>query len=213
MKFLIVHGSFGSPDGNWFPRLKEKLEQLNQDVLVPQFPVDDWNKVTERGESVPTTNQTLTNWLKVFESEVLPWAQQEPVVIVGHSLGPLFTLHAVSTFDLNVNAAIFVSPFLSIPRHPEFWQIDVANRTFYDHHFNFSELKLKIPLSFVVFSNQDPYVPVAKAQEFAQKLGSSQIPVLGAKHLSSEFSNNEFPLVLELCKTRIELTLYQKYLV
>lgn len=212
MKFLIVHGSYGSPDGNWFPRLKEKLELLNQDVLVPRFPTDDWDEVTKRGEKKATKSQNLNNWLKAFKEVVLPWAKDEKVVIIGHSLGPLFILHALRKYELNVDAAIFVSPFLHIPRNKRFWQIDVANKTFYKHSFNFSDLKRQIHMSFVLSSDRDPYVPAEKAKEFAQKLGSSFIPVLGGQHLSSEFNQNEFPLVLELCKSRIELTLYQKYL-
>ena len=27
--YIIIHGSFGSKDGNWFPWLKNKLENYN----------------------------------------------------------------------------------------------------------------------------------------------------------------------------------------
>lgn len=142
----------------------------------------------------------------------MPWINREKIVVVAHSLAPLFLLHALSTFELELDAAIFVSPFLNLERNESHWQIDVANKSFYAHHFDYAALKAKLPLSFVLYSDQDPYVPVAKALEFARAVNSSVIPVLGARHLSSEFNQNEFPLVLELCKSRIKLTLYQKYL-
>lgn len=212
MKFLILHGSFGSPESNWFPALKEKLELLNQQVLVPRFPVDDWNDVIKRGEHTSTKYQNLPNWLATFKDVVVPWVGDDKVVVVAHSLAPLFFLHAITRYPLNLDAAIFVSPFLHIPRNQSFWPIDVANKSFYDQSLDFELLKKLIPLSFALYSDHDPYVPMANAKEFASLLGSAAIPVLGAKHLSSEFNQNEFPLVLELCKSRVELTLYQKYL-
>lgn len=50
MKFVIFHGSFGNPEENWFPQLKKDLENLNQEVLVPAFPVDNWNTLTKAGK-------------------------------------------------------------------------------------------------------------------------------------------------------------------
>ena len=48
--YIILHGSFGSKDGNWFPWLKEQLEEKNLKVDVPQMPVgvgsqnfDNWS--------------------------------------------------------------------------------------------------------------------------------------------------------------------------
>lgn len=205
MKFLIMHGSFGSPQGNWFPSLKEKLELLNQDVIAPQFPVDDWEELTALGQKAETKLQNLSNWLETFERQVLPWIEGEKIVMVAHSLAPLFLLHALNTFEFSVDAAIFVSPFLSLKRNEDHWQIHTANITFYEHAFQYSSLRQKLSHSIVVYSLQDPYVPTEQAIDFASKLKSSLIPVVGAKHLSSEFPDNNFPLILELCKTRIPL--------
>jgi len=50
MKFVIMHGSFGSKEGNWFPYLKNQLELLNQEVILEQFPVDNAEEITKLGE-------------------------------------------------------------------------------------------------------------------------------------------------------------------
>lgn len=212
MKFVILHGSFGSKEGNWFPQLKEKLELLNQKVVLEQFPVDDWDEVIKVGKKYGPPKQNLKSWLKTFEKKVWPQIKGEKVVVVAHSLGPLFFLHVLERFEVRVDAAVFVSPFLYIPPNPDLWPIDVVNKSFYGYKFDFGKLKRKIPVSYVLYSDDDPYVPVEKALEFADKLGSSKIPVLGGGHLNAEVNLNEFPLVLELCKSRIKLSLYQKYL-
>ena len=50
MKFVLFHGSYGSSEGNWFPYLKNQLELINQDVLVPQFPIEDHKEILHLGE-------------------------------------------------------------------------------------------------------------------------------------------------------------------
>lgn len=37
--YVIIHGSFGSKDGNWFPWLKDELERKGKQVIVPQMPI------------------------------------------------------------------------------------------------------------------------------------------------------------------------------
>lgn len=50
--YIIIHGSFGSKDGNWFPWLKQELEQQNKKVEVPQMPVGVGNQNFEKWSNV-----------------------------------------------------------------------------------------------------------------------------------------------------------------
>lgn len=52
-KIFLLHGSYGSPEGNWFPWLKKELEKLDCTVLIPKFPTPE--------------NQSLETWLAVFK--------------------------------------------------------------------------------------------------------------------------------------------------
>lgn len=209
MKFILFHGAFGSPESNWLPELKDKLESLGQEVIVPKFPVDEWSYIEKQGERGTSKNQTLEHWFTIFEPIVKSFAPNEKLCFVGHSLGPVFILHVVERFHIQLDSAIFVSPFMD---KLDQWQINVANETFYKTNFDFEALKKLIPVSYVLYSDDDPYVPKQHSILFGKALDSSLILVKRAGHMNSEVNLNDFPLVLDLCISRLDLALYQRYL-
>ena len=50
---VIIHGSYGSPDENWFPWLKKELQKIGYKVFVPAFPTPK--------------NQKLGVWKGIFD--------------------------------------------------------------------------------------------------------------------------------------------------
>lgn len=210
MKFVLFHGAFGSPEGNWLPELKDKLESLGQDVVVPTFPVDKWEDITEAGPNAKVKYQLLPKWLEVFNIVYKTFKSDEKLCFVGHSLGPLFILHVVNAFNIRLDSAIFISPFLD--KLNKVWQIDIVNETFYKTDFDFEKLQKLVPISYTLYSENDPYVDKNHCMLFAKALNSSLIFVKKAGHMNSEVNLNEFPLVLDLCLTRLDLPLYQRYL-
>jgi hypothetical protein len=40
-KFVIIHGTKGSPEGNWFPWLADFLRQQHAEVVVPRMPTPE----------------------------------------------------------------------------------------------------------------------------------------------------------------------------
>lgn len=212
MKFIILHWSFGTPEWNWFPQLKRSLESLWQEVIIPRFPIDDWDDLL-KNPSQTKTKQNLSDWLEIFKKEVIDKIDcNEPICVVAHSMWPLFFLHAIEKFNFKIDTAIFVAPFLHLESNSNFEPIDRVASTFYKTTFDFDLLKLKFWHSYVLYSENDPYVPIVKSKEFAQKLESSLIFVKQWWHMNSEVNLNEFPLVLELCKTCLDYTLYSRFL-
>ena len=208
MTFVIIHGAFSTPQRNWFLQLKDNLESIGQQVYLPTFPVDTWDKLTKDHKD-GLTNQNLDNWLAEFE-KILPNLRGKKLCFIGHSLGPLFILHLVNKYNLQLDCAIFVSPFLSDISGD--WHFYAVNKTFYKTDFDWQKLQKLIPTSYVLYADNDPYVPQQFSIEFAEKIKSSLVLVKKAGHMNSEVNLNEFPLVYELCKSRIDLSLYQRYL-
>lgn len=201
MLFVIFHGAFGNPDVNWLPDLRGRLKESGQNVLIPAFPVDSWEDITNQGTGGKAKNQTLANWQREFEKYLPEIQTADKLCFVGHSLGPLFILHVVEKYKLKLDSAIFVAPFMR--KLNSVWQIDIVNHDFYKDNFTFNKLRNNIPISYALFSHNDPYVPFVESEEFAKKLGSSIITIKNGGHLNAEFNFTQFPLIFELCKTRI----------
>lgn len=197
MTFIFFHGSFGSAQGNWFPSLSKYLKDLGQEVVIPQFPVDDFNLLKEED----TPKQSLSTWLDYFKISVLPSLNNKKLCFVGHSIGSVFILHLVDRFNLKLDSALFVSPFLRVLNGR--WQSQKVNNTFYSESFDWVKMRKAIPVSYVVHSDNDPYIPMENFDSFAEKMGSKKISIKGAGHCGDTFS--KFPLLEELCKNRISV--------
>lgn len=199
MKFVIFHGSYSTVDSNWFPYLKESLEDLGQEIILPQFPIDNFEEI--KGIDA-RTNQNLKSWLKVFERDVYPLINNEKqLIFVGHSLGPLLILHILTKFKIKLDTAIFVAPFYN--KLGRSIQIDAVNKTFYKNNFDWDEIKSLIGKSYVLYSNNDPHVENKHSLNFSENLNSSLIKLKNAGHMNSTAGFDSFPLILELCKCSI----------
>lgn len=199
MKYLILHGSYGSPEENWFRWLERELMNRGGEVILDQYPADSWDKVNELGpDKMPTYQpvQTLAVWEDFFVHTTLPKLGGEPFCFIGHSIAPVFLLHLIPKYDLKIDKAIFVAPFFNIPDRPAIWQFYPVNKTFYFYDFDFDNICTHIRESHVVYGDDDPYVPATEPPLFAEKLGATIHVVPKGGHCGGIFK--EFPLILDL---------------
>lgn len=209
MKFILIHGAFSSPRNNWLPELKDKLESLGQEVVAPSFPVDTWDAVTKFGQSVPSKKQNLNNWITEFDKIYKTFRKGEKLCFIGHSLGPLFILHLVERYNIKLDSAFFVCPFLT--KLSKSWQIDHVNESFYKSDFDFVTIRKSIHISYSIYAKDDPYVPLKSARTFAMNMKSEIIESETGMHFNSEANCTSFPLIFELCKTRLQKGIKQNY--
>ena len=121
---FIFHGTYGYPEENWFPWLKNELEKLGCSTTVPKFPTPE--------------NQTLANWLKAFtplESQL-----DGETVLIGHSMGSAFALDILQMKTRRVKAVFLVSPSIADLPDPED-RFNKLNRSFYEEGFDWSTIK------------------------------------------------------------------------
>lgn len=162
---FIFHGYGANPDANWFPWLKIELEKKGHTVFVPAFP--------------DTDHPDREKWLEHFEK--YKKHVDEDTIFVGHSLGAPFILNILETLDKPIKAAFLVSGFIG-KLGPMF---DPYVGSISTRDFNWGKIKENCK-KFVLFaSDNDPYVPLEKAEELNKKLPSELIIIKGGEHLNA----------------------------
>ena len=181
MSVIIIHGTKGYPDRNWFPWLKKELEKLGYKVFIPKFPTPE--------------NQNLENWLVVLEGyrEYI----DENTILVGHSIGAAFILDVLERLDHPVRAAFLVAGFIGVLGHPGY---DELNDTFANKRFDWGKITRNCKRFYVFNSDNDRYITLEKGNELAKNLGTELIVVKGAGHINQESGYTKFDLILEAIK-------------
>ncbi len=179
LTFLIVHGAYGNPEGNWFVWLKAKLEKSGHIVFAPTFPTPE--------------GQDFNNWLRVSKATLanhLP----EKTVLIGHSTGSIFVLRLAEQTKQPYKAVFSVCPFAVDLGLPEF---DPLNASFIYPAFNWEHVKAGARNIYCLAGDNDPYVPLSASQRVAEAIDSQLTIVPNGGHLNADTGYREFPLLLE----------------
>jgi predicted alpha/beta hydrolase family esterase len=174
---VVVHGTKGSPDGNWFPWLADELAARGVETVVPQFPTPE--------------GQTLDGWLAAFDD--LPVAADESTVFVAHSVGPAFVCALLERPGAAARACYFVAGFTGLLGHDEF---DPLNESITDRDVDFAAVRDACPRFRCYHGTDDPYVSTNRAAAFAANLGVEPTWVTGGGHLNEPSGYTAFPRLL-----------------
>ena len=176
-KYIIIHGSFGSKDGNWFPWLKNKLEKDNTDVVVPQMPVG-------------VGNQNFENWSIVLNDLNI----NENTTIIAHSIAPIFVCKYLITNKIKVKKLVFVCGFnnyLGIDS-----DFDAVNEPMFTE--NLEDIKEYCNNIICYYSDNDPYVKFEVEKSFADTVSNEQYVIKNGGHINAESGYTEFEEILRV---------------
>ena len=174
--YIILHGSFGSKDGNWFPWLKEQPEDKNYKVDVPQMPVG-------------VGNQNYENWSKELDKLLL----NENTIIVAHSIAPVFVCKYLINNKIKVKKLIFVCGFNNyLGIDPDF---DAVNEPMFLN--NLENIKNYCNDIVCFYSDNDPYVKFDVEKDFANTISNEQHIIKNGGHINAESGYTEFKEILE----------------
>lgn len=174
---IIIHGTGGSPEGNWFPWLATELRKRGHAVKVPGMP-------TREGQS-------LEGWFAAFAEAVGDCTPD--TVLIGHSLGAVFMLRLLERLSTPIRGALFVAGFLGELGLPEF---DTLNASFVRAPFRWGEIRRNRGFARVYHGENDPYVPLSQAQELSREIGAALVQIPGGRHLNAEAGYIKFELLL-----------------
>lgn len=174
--YLIIHGSFGSSEGNWFPWLKEQLEKDNKKVLVPQMPVG-------------IDKQNFDSWSEVLNKIDI----NEFTTIIAHSIAPIFICKYLITNKIKVKKLIFVCGFNNyFGINKDF---DTVNGPMYID--NYTDIKNYCDNIICYYSDNDPYVKYEVEKEFASSISNKEYVIKDGGHINSESGYTSFEAILK----------------
>lgn len=174
--YIILHGSFGSKDGNWFPWLKEQLESKNLKVDVPQMPVG-------------VGNQNFDNW----SNELKKLDISENTIIIAHSIAPVFICKYLINNKIKVKKLILVCGFnnyLGIDS-----DFDAVNEPMFLD--NIEDIKNYCNDIICFYSDNDPYVKYDAEKSFADAISNEQYIIKNGGHINAESGYTKFEEILK----------------
>ena len=184
---ILIHGSYGSRNENWFPWLRTELHKLKRKKKIRKV-------LHVRTPSFPTPEgQDLDSWLDAF-SRYRRYVN-EKTIFVGHSLGPAFILNLLEGLDKKkrVRAAFLVAGFTGKLGITEF---DGINDSFTNREFDWKRIRRNCRSFRVYASDNDPYVPLPLTEQLAKSLRRKVRVVKGAGNFNEECGFKEFKKLL-----------------
>lgn len=174
--YIILHGSFGSKDGNWFPWLKNELENKKYEVDVPQMPVG-------------VGNQNYENWSNELDKLNI----NENTIIIAHSIAPIFVCKYLINNKIKVKKLVFVCGFNNyLGIDPDF---DAVNEPMFMD--NLEDTKNYCDDIICFYSDNDPYVKFDVEKSFADSITEKQFIITNGGHINTESGYTKFEEILK----------------
>lgn len=178
---LILHGTSGSSQHNWFPWLKKQLEDRGYEVWVPDLPGAEKPNVKRYNKFLLGNNK---------------WQFDKNSIIIGHSSGSVAILSLLQHLpaEVKVDTCYLIGSFKD----------NLAREDLEDlflEPFDFEKIKSKAKKFVFIHSDNDPYCPLEDAQYLAGKVAGELVVKKGQAHFSIGTAGEkykEFPFLLEL---------------
>jgi predicted alpha/beta hydrolase family esterase len=184
---VLLHGTDGSPQGNWLPWLKQQLESRSYKVWVPELP----------------NNHTPDR--KVYNDFLISsgWDFTDNLV-VGHSSGAVSVLNLLDDERFpKVKTAVIVSAWSDTHAaglDSGDFDKNQFSKLFQPEGFNFEIVKRKAENFLFLHSDNDQYCPLDQAQWLAEQTAGDIIIIPGGGHLANKFP--QFPQMIEALEGR-----------
>ena len=180
---IILHGTMGSPDGNWFQWLKSELKGKGFTVWLPQLPNPEQPSLRAEADFVRAN---------------CPFPIDEETLIVGHSSGAILALILAQENKAKVGGIVAVSVFHDNSLK---WE---ANNSLFDVPFDWDAIQKNTGKLLFIHSDTDPYVPLAQARYVADNCKAELLIIPGQGHFNLEQSKDyaAFPKLVEVMTER-----------
>ncbi len=179
---FIIHGFNGDTTYTFGPWLKQELENLGYDVIMPEFPI--------RSEA------TYSGWSSILDNYISSF--NEDSIIVCHSIGNPFIIKYISDRKLKVKLYISVAGFCKLFTVPDREDLNNAFLDFKISNENINYCKSNILYRYSLYSDNDHVIPFDILNDFVQKLDSIPVFISCVGHMGNRDNIHKLPQIIEI---------------
>ena len=177
MTVLILHGIEGHPGIHWQQWLHDELVKKGHKVIMPLLP--------------DSNHPDRETWLKTALGSIADTGAGD-LVIVGHSLGVPTALDLIEQLKSPIKALVSVSGFFSD------YGAELNGYFLREKGVDFAAVNKDLEKAFVVYGDDDPYVPQEELKSLAESLNVEPVIMPKGGHLNTDAGYTTFPLLLEI---------------
>lgn len=177
--YFLIHGSYGNPYKNWLPYLKSQLGKRKLNCVVPNFP--------------SPYKQDYESWSKILNSYLEIDYITENTTFITHSLGGIFVAQFLIQNCVKVKKLITVAGF----NHIKFEEDNSLYDSFYIKNEELVKLENYCEERICLYSDDDSFVPMQEAENFAEYIKADKILIKNAGHFNEKSGYKEFKEILQ----------------
>jgi hypothetical protein len=164
-RVFIIHQWSGTSKDGWYPWLRQKLETENYTVEILNMP--------------DTNAPTIEAWVQYLAQRV--GVVSEKTFFVGHSIGVQTILRYLETLpaEVRVGGVIGVAGWFRLAREDK----KIA-RPWLETPIDFFRVKQHCDNFFMIFSDNDTYVPISNQKLFEQHIGAATLVLHDRGHFT-----------------------------
>lgn len=171
-KVLLLHAWYNHPSSDWYPWLKEKLEESGFEVLIPSLP------------TMNSDRPDLAELLSVTGALI-----NEDTIVIGHSLGGVLALRLAEKKKMKMVITVSAWDYDDLyPQHQLFWKDKI----------NHEAIVKNVKDITVIHSDNDLFLTALQSENMSKRLKGKFILVKGAGHFTAKEGITEIPQILEL---------------
>jgi len=181
-KVYIIHRWDGNPKADWYIWLKDRLQDMGFDVDILAMPdpekpdVKEWPAFIREKAGEPNDN----------------------TLFIGHSVGCQAILRYLQKSQTSALGVICVAGWFTLKDLETEEEKEIAKPWIDISSVDFQKIKENVGDLVVIFSNDDPYVPLEdNIKIFEDKLGAKIVIQQSKGHFTEEDNIHELPIVLE----------------
>jgi len=181
MTILILHGIHGRAGIHWQQWLYDNLIKDAYQVIMPSLPDAD--------------RPDRKAWFEAIK-KIAKEIDSKDLVIVAHSLGVTAALDLIE--ETPTKALVSVSGFAKD------YGLELNSYYLKEKNIDFEKVHKNLKQAFVIYGDNDPYVPQEELEFLADKLGVEPEIIPAGGHLNAKAGYNEFLRLLEIIEKEIK---------